>query len=97
MSPRAAPQRNWKLIGMWMVFLLIFIAELLFYTWSRVQCVQIGYEITKQNAINRKRTTLQNNLKIELARLKSPERISKIATAQLGLVMPKSNQTIIMP
>ena len=97
MASKKAPQRNWKLIGMWMGFLLLFIAELLFYTWSRVQCVQIGYEITQQSAINRKRTTLQNNLKIELARLKSPERISKIATGQLGLVMPKSNQTIVLP
>ena len=47
--------------------------------------------------VNRKRITLQNNLKIELARLRSPERISNIASMQLGLVMPKSNQTIVMP
>ena len=82
---------------MWLGFLFIFIAELLFYTWSRVQCVQIGYEITKQSSVNRKRVTLQNNLKIELARLRSPERIENIASGQLGLTMPKSNQTIVMP
>ena len=97
MATRKMPQRNWKLIGMWLGFLFLFIAELLFYTWCRVQCVQIGYEITKQSAVNRKRITLQNNLKIELARLRSPERISNIASMQLGLVMPKSNQTIVMP
>jgi cell division protein FtsL len=41
--------------------------------------------------------TLQNNLKIELARLKSPQRITKIARDHLGLVVPKPEQTIVMP
>lgn len=97
MASQVSAHKNWKLIGMWLGFLFIFIAELLFYTWSRVQCVQIGYEITKQSSVNRKRVTLQNNLKIELARLRSPERIENIASGQLGLTMPKSNQTIVMP
>ena len=40
---------------------------------------------------------MQKNLKIELARLKSPERIAKIAETKLGLVMPSAKQTIIIP
>jgi len=40
---------------------------------------------------------LQKNLKIEIARLKSPKRITKIATQQLGLIMPKSEQVVIIP
>jgi cell division protein FtsL len=40
---------------------------------------------------------MQDNLKIELARLKAPRRISKIAKEQLGLVAPTSKQLIILP
>ena len=75
----------------------IFIAELLAYTWCRVQSTQVGYEITRAAAIQQERMTLQNNLKIELARLKSPQRITKIARDHLGLVVPKPEQTIVMP
>ena len=75
----------------------IFIAELLVYTWCRVQSTQVGYEITRAAEIQQQRMTLHNNLKIELARLKSPERITKIAREHLGLVVPKPEQTIVMP
>jgi cell division protein FtsL len=40
---------------------------------------------------------MQDNLKIELARLKSPQRIAKIAKQQLGLILPTNKQTILVP
>lgn len=88
---------NLKSIGLWGILMVIFIAELLIYTWSRVQCTQLGYEITQAAVVHQKSITLQNNLKIELARLKSPERIIKIARDQLGLIMPGPEQTIVIP
>jgi cell division protein FtsL len=89
--------RNLKAAGFWIGIMLIFIAELLFYTWSRVQCVQLGYEISNAAEIQRTRATLQNNLKIELARLKSPERIATIAKNQLGLIIPTPSKVITIP
>jgi len=85
-----------KIIGIWSVFMAIFSAELFIYTWSRIQCVKTGYEIAKESNRNLKLATLQNNLKIEIARLKSPRRIVKIATTKLGLVMPTTEQIIII-
>lgn len=72
----------------------IFIAELLFYTWSRVQCVKIGYQISKGINSNRALITLRNNLKIEVAHLKSPERLEKIAREEFGLTIPRPEQMI---
>ena len=89
--------RSLKSMGLWGALMAIFIAELLVYTWCRVQSTQVGYEITRAAAIQQERMTLQNNLKIELARLKSPQRITKIARDHLGLVVPKPDQTIVMP
>ena len=85
------------MVIIWFIIMGVFIAELLIYTWSRVQCVNTGYEISNENNKNRKLITLQNNLKVELARLKSPERLAKIAKNRLGLKTPTPKQMIIIP
>jgi len=82
---------------MWMVMMFIFIAELLFYTWCRVQNVQHGYEISRETHNQKQLLVYQNSLKIELARLKSPDRIAKIAKQQLNLIMPTTEKTILIP
>ncbi|MBW2219878.1 MAG: septum formation initiator family protein [Deltaproteobacteria bacterium] len=75
----------------------LFILELLFYTWSRVQCVRLGYELSGATDKQKQLVLLQNNLKTEVARLKSPGRIAKIAKNRLDLIMPKPNQMIVIP
>lgn len=84
-------------IRTWIVFLFVFIALLLFYTWCRIQCVQAGYEISQAVKINAKRIARNNDLKIEHAWLKSPERISRKAKEELGLTMPTAKQIIVIP
>lgn len=85
-----------KTMGLWIVFIVVFIAQLLGYTWCRVQCIKTGYEISKETAYHQELIALQNNLKIEMARLKSPNRIGKIAKNQLGLVTPSPEQIRII-
>ena len=80
-----------------LLLMFAFMAELLFYTWCRVQYVRAKYEIQEQTTRIRKLAAMQDNLKIELARLKSPQRIAKIAREQLGLVTPTPKQTIVIP
>ena len=74
----------------------IFISELLLYTWCRVQCIRDGYAISKATGRHRQLVTLQNKLKVELAHLKSPERIAQIAKDQFGLTAPTPEQMIII-
>jgi cell division protein FtsL len=90
-------QRNPKVIVIFLFLMLVFIAELLFYTWCRVQSVRIKYEITEQTSRTRQLSAMQDNLKIEFARLKSPSRIAKIARTQLGLITPTSTKMILIP
>jgi cell division protein FtsL len=75
----------------------LFIGELLVYTWSRLQCIQIGYEISAETENHAECIAVQKNLRIELARLKSPKRIAKIAQAYLGLDPPSPEQIISIP
>jgi cell division protein FtsL len=88
---------NMKIAGIWIAFMVIFIAELFLYTWCRVNCIGVGYEISKETQKHHEFVALQTNLKIELASLKSPERIAKIAKNQFGLVTPTQKQTIVIP
>lgn len=81
----------------WIIIMGLFMAELLFGTWCRVQCTEAGYAIDKENRNYRGLLSLKKNLEIELTQLKSPARIAKIARMQLGLDIPKSEQIRSMP
>ena len=89
--------RNPKLTVAYLCLMFVLIAELLFYTWCRVQYVRNKYEIATQTAKAQQLSAMQDNLKIELARLKSPQRIAKIAKLQLGLITPTPKQTVLLP
>ena len=82
---------------LWVAFLILFFAEGLFYAWCRVQCVNAGYGIDRAARRHLALIKERNTMKIELARLKSPERIETIARTRLGLVMPDGQQTVILP
>ena len=84
------------MIAMWLAFMVILMAELLVYTWCRVQYVQTGYEITEATQEHQRLTDLHRKLQVEEARLRSPERIMRIAE-QRGLVMPDSRQIVVIP
>ena len=90
-------KRNPKLIIAFLAMMFVFICELLFYTWCRVQCTHIRFDIAKQVDKAQELSAIQDNLRIELARLKSPNRIAKIAIEQLGLITPTPQQTIVLP
>jgi cell division protein FtsL len=96
-SASKSRRRNPKVIALWITLLCVFIAELLVYTWLRVQCVRVGYEISTLNREQQRLNELQSNLKVELARLKSPQRITKIAQEKLGLTLPTPKQMMVMP
>ena len=89
------PQK--KHTGLWIMLMAFLFVEALLYAWCRVQCVNAGYgidrEMRKQAVLLKQRDTLN----VEMARLKSPERIEAIARTQLGLVMPDSHQRVLLP
>ena len=97
MKRKKRKARNPKILAACLLFMGLFISELLFYTWCRVQSIQVRYEISELAADQQRLVMLQENLKIELARLKAPQRIASIAKQQLGLVAPTSKQLIVIP
>jgi cell division protein FtsL len=66
------------------------------YMWPRVQVVGLAYRM--QTAEQRLRELVQerDQLRLELASLKDPQRIFRIATEQLGMSMPQQDQVVIV-
>lgn len=93
---KARPPRKTR-TGLWIVLMVLFFLEALFYAWCRVQCVNTGYGIDLEARRRQALLKERNTLKIELARLKSPARIETIARTRLGLVMPDSQKTVTLP
>ena len=80
----------------WMVVFVLFMAELLVYSWCRVQYVQTGYELNEARQKRRELLALRQELKVEEARLRSPERIRRLAERQ-GLIIPDPRQVVVLP
>jgi cell division protein FtsL len=74
----------------------IFLCELLAYTWCRVQCTGVMYEISQAKEEKEQLAVVQKKLRVELARLKSPERLANIAETYMDLKMPSSRQMVII-
>jgi cell division protein FtsL len=80
-----------------LVLMALFMGGLLFSAWCREQSRIIDTDIIKQTQIAERLADMQDRLKIELAVLKSPKRITKIARERLGLIRPTPEQTMVIP
>ena len=50
------------MLSIWVALLAVFIVELLFYTWCRVQCTQTGYAISNALRFQRRQLELRPGL-----------------------------------
>ena len=94
---RSGKQHNSIFMIALLALMLLFVVEMIFFGWCRTQYMNVNYKIQEQTTRKRNLMAMQDHLKIELRRLKSPRRIAKIAREQLGMVMPTPQQTIILP
>ena len=79
-----------------LTFLLFLTGGSLFYVWSRIQVIQLGYAIS--NALKAERALAEESkkLRLEIATLKSYARIEKVAVEELGMAKPKPEQVIVI-
>jgi cell division protein FtsL len=79
-----------------LVLLLFLIGGSLFYVWSRIQVIQLGYEISNALKEERALAELNKRLRLEVATLKSYTRIEKFAVEELRMTKPKPDQVIVI-
>jgi cell division protein FtsL len=79
-----------------MLPLLFFILSALFFVWSRIQVIQLGYEISNALKEGRSLAEMNKRLTLEVATLKSYGRIEKVAVEELGMSKPKPDQVVVI-
>ena len=86
-----------KKMVFWFVMLAVFVAEFMFSAWCSVENRQESYEISQLRKNQDRLLRIQENLKIELESLKTPDRIAGWAKNELGLAMPRPDQIVNLP
>ena len=69
------------------------VAAALFYTWTRVTAVRLGYALSRETATQRRLLTQQDALRLDVAALKSPNRLAKLASDR-GLAPPTPDRIL---
>jgi cell division protein FtsL len=96
-----APQRKpvgvkFNLLLLFTLLMLFIIGGSLFHVWSRIQLIQLGYEISNTLKEGRVLAEANKKLRLEIATLKSYGRIEKIAVEELGMIKPRPDQVIVI-
>jgi cell division protein FtsL len=75
---------------------LVLMAVALFYVWSHIRMTELEYMVAAEMSIREKLVEEQTKLKVEIATLKSPQRLEAIAREQLQMTYPTRDQVIIL-
>jgi cell division protein FtsL len=78
------------------LLMLFVIGGSLFYVWSRIQVIRLGYEISSALKEEKALTEVNKRLRLEIATLKSYARIEKFAVEELRMAKPKPEQVIVI-
>lgn len=85
-----------RLVGRVMLLVLAVLVCGLFYVWSRVKVVQLRYSMSEiQKQVTKGKEEIQR-LETEITRLKSPQRLEVFAKDGLQMVLPTSQNIVIV-
>lgn len=75
---------------------VVLVAVLLFSAWQHFELLQHGYRIEQMQQERTREIEINRHLRLEIETLRSPTRIERIATEQLNLVAPSSDQVVVI-
>ncbi len=81
----------------WLIIIGIIFFELLIYTWIRTESTQASIRVSKYRDSLAGQNSYLKALSVERDRLRSDDRITKIAKTRLNLSTDTSKQTIYLP
>ena len=88
----ARQRQLWKTAG---IFGVLFVV-VLFSVWQNFELVSHGYLIQRMEKQRAEEEAVNRQLKLEIATLRSPARIERIALRELHLVAPSGDQAIVI-
>ena len=69
----------------------------LFYVWTRMQVVQVGFRIADLEKKNKSLQERKRELSVEIASLESPGELESLARHRAGLVTPSMGKVVHVP
>jgi cell division protein FtsL len=80
----------------WIFIASVLMAVALIYVWSHIHMTEMEYRIAQELGSQERLVEEQAKLKVELATLKSPQRIETIAREKLQMTYPGREQVILL-
>ncbi|HET9961685.1 MAG TPA: cell division protein FtsL [Nitrospiraceae bacterium] len=68
----------------------------LLFVWERVDIVRIGYHIERLKSQKVVLERERDELRVKLSALTAPERIARMASDKLGMVLPDKGQVVVV-
>ncbi len=81
----------------WLIIIGIIFSELLVYTWVRTESSQASIRVSRHRDSLAQQASYLKAISVERDRLRSDDRITKIAKTRLNLSTDTSKQTIYLP
>ncbi len=75
---------------------VVAIALALTFVWTRVRVVQLGYEVSQINKQVGDLMRQRNRFEVEVAKLKSPDRLEQMARDHFNMRLPVGNEIVFM-
>jgi cell division protein FtsL len=88
----ARQRQLWRSMGIGMFLVVV----LLFSAWQHFELLRHGYQVERMQQERGAEEEINRHLRLEIATLRAPRRIEKIATEQLHLVAPTRDQAIVI-
>jgi cell division protein FtsL len=97
-QPNRPPKRKGqqRLVSICALGFCLFILGLV-HVWLRLQVVHMGYVLSTTTKLQGRLEQENQELKVELASLTSPDRLEAMARRRLGLMPPEKGQVIVLP
>lgn len=83
-------------VSTFILSLLVLVAVALVYVWSHLHNTQLQYRIAEEMTVRDNLMEENRRLKVEIATLKSPQRIESIARDKLKLQYPEREQVVLI-
>jgi cell division protein FtsL len=91
---RAAAGRRYIRQAMSLLAVIVIVA--LFLVWARIQVIQLGYEVSRLRKEVRDLGQRRDLLEADVAKLKSPERLTATATERFGMRLPMGDEVVVL-
>ena len=83
-------------IGHGVSLIVLCFALALLFVWVRVQVIQFGYEVSRLRKETHDLAKQRSRLEADVATLKSPSRLTRMARNKLGMRLPQGNEIVFV-